>query len=137
MKAQRSNNITIRSLTDEYGRLVKGQDKICVALHKHITCLGKGRALDHCRWSLKDFLAGDPRRSAREAEYSEGPITSECSMERSPGLNGLPCEFYICMPDLFGNLLTSFYTNWQQNVRIPKSTSWEVDNVDWKELEQP
>lgn len=74
---QRGNNGTIKSLTDEHGRLVKGQDKMCVSVYKHFAnLLGKRGALDHGK-SLKDFLAGGPRLSAREAECCEGTITAE------------------------------------------------------------
>ena len=72
-----------------------------------------------------------PRLSDMDAEFCEMPITAEeirdamtgCAGEKSPGLDGLPYEFYYHLPDLFGGLLADVYCNWQQNGRIPSSVS--------------
>ena len=46
-----------------------------------------------------------------------------CVRDKSPGLDGLPYELYVQMPDLFGDLLADVYCNWQQNGRIPSPVS--------------
>lgn len=52
----------------------------------------------------------------------EGAL-SDCSWDKSLGLDSFPYEQYYSIPYLFGHLLACVYTNWQENGRIPKSTS--------------
>lgn len=57
-----------------------------------------------------NYLYGMSPFSARDVEFREMPATAEdirdaltsCSRERSQGVNNLPFELYIHMPDLFG-----------------------------------
>lgn len=71
--------------------------------------------MDHGQ-AICNFLAGVPHFSAREVERCQGPITIEAVIfqrpsDKSPGLDAVRYEFYKCMSELLGDLLSSVYAN--------------------------
>jgi hypothetical protein len=131
-EAQRGNKATIRSLTDRDGRVLLESEQMCAAFQRHFAELFGARGVAEGEGvNFTTYLDGMPRLSDMDAEFCEMPITAEeirnamtgCAREKSPGLDGLPYEFYYHLPDLFGGLLADVYCNWQQNGRIPSSVS--------------
>ena len=75
------------------------------------------------------YLADFPRPGAAEAASCEGVIT-ECevrdalkqvSLNKSPGLYGLPYEVYLRLPHMFVPILTDMFNHWFAQETIPGS----------------
>ncbi|WP_347046857.1 hypothetical protein, partial [Escherichia coli] len=119
--------LQIRSLRGQDGCMLSEPKQMCAEFQRHFADLYGARGGQEAEVNFTSYLDGMPRLSARDVEFCEMPITAKdirealtsCTRERSPGLDGLPFELYIYMPDLFGELLRDVYCNWQQNGEYP------------------
>ena len=74
------------------------------------------------------YLADFPRLSAIEAAGCEGRIKEEeirdalksVGLDKSPGIDGLPCEVYLRLLHMCVPLLATIYNNWMRQGTIPR-----------------
>lgn len=119
MEAQRSNKVTTWSLIDEREVKLLESGRVCEAFQQHFARLFDTAGGSERKMDFNAKLHSLPRLSVRGAKCWEKPVRAAyvrdvmagCTVDKSPGLNGLPYELYFCMPDLLGGVLAAVYCN--------------------------
>ncbi|GAB1601854.1 hypothetical protein Ahia01_000463900, partial [Argonauta hians] len=130
-EVKNGNKSTIRSLITQEGITTNDPKLMCKAFQQHFTQLFEQGGVPGEDIDFRPYLDDMPRLSVTEVELCEKPITAteiedalgRCRKRKSPGVDGLPYEFFVNMPDLFSNILEALYVNWLQNGRIPASST--------------
>lgn len=122
VKNQHGNDATIMSLVYEQGIKIQGRET-CKAFHKHFADLfGGDGALDHVD-APREFLFGGLPLSARETEYSEGPITVAQVMRYCQNVSRTSRRDWMVYPTNFIQVcLTCSETYWPMSMRTDSRT---------------
>ena len=83
---------------------------------------------------FRNYLADIPRLGEVEAASCKGVVTDcevrsmlkQVSLNKSPGLNGLPYEVYLRMSHMFVPILTDMFNHWFAQGTIPGSITKAV-----------
>lgn len=126
-EAHHGNKSMIQSLLDNDGKMITELRQMCADFQRRfIHPFGRSDE-SGCKMAFTSYLDGLLRLSAKEAEHCERPTTAFEKREvmasytrgKPLGLDGHSCNLHACMQDLFGDLLTNVYCNWQENGRTP------------------
>ncbi len=128
----------VRGFPDRYigsvkapdGRLLRSTREIRDAFRAHFRDRF-ARCTDLPLREFRSYLADFPRLGVAEAASCEGVVT-ECevrdalkqvSLNKSPGLDGLPYEVYLRMSHMFVPILTDMFNHWFAQGAIPGSVT--------------
>ena len=112
------------------GRLLRSAREIRDAFRAHFRDRF-ARCTDLPLQEFRSYLADFPRLGVAEAASCEGVVT-ECevrdalkqvSLNKSPGLDGLPYEVYLRMSHMFVPILTDMFNHWFAQGAIPGSVT--------------
>ena len=128
----------VRRFPDRYIDSDKSPDGCVLRTNREIRDAFRGHFRDRfarCSYlPLQEFcsyLDDLPRLGSDEAASCEGVVT-ECEvrdalkqvgLNKSPGLDGLPCEVYLRLPHMFVPILTDMFNHWFAPGAIPGSVT--------------
>lgn len=83
--------------------------------------------------ALRSFVKGAERfvKQITSAEIQD-PFVGYTRRKQS-GLESVPYDLYVSMPDLFSNLLETLCCNWLQSGIIPNSVNRDIMKLLWKD----